>query len=103
MQIRRAMRRSFETTHWRKQISLDFLYTHVTLIEAPHPGWSEGWAGRLATTSESGVSIGRGMGQQGSVLMASHQACHESEWFLAPMAGEEWRERGARGPPPWPN
>ena len=37
-QIRRAMRRSFETTHRQKQnCSLNFFHTLHIVIEAPHP------------------------------------------------------------------
>ena len=58
-----------------------------------------GWP-RRARTSELGKPVGEGVGQQGSLLLASHTACQEDGRFLPQPAGEEWREGGARAPVP---
>ena len=56
-----------------------------------------GWL-RQARASDSGVPVGRGMGQQGNVLMASHQGHARGVSGSSPMAGEDWREGGGSCP-----
>ena len=56
-----------------------------------------GWP-RRARTRDSGEPVGRRMGQHGSVLLASHQACQEHEWFLP--YGRGGVERGGGSCPP---
>eukprot|EP00967_Tisochrysis_lutea_P013526 scaffold15104_cov31-Tisochrysis_lutea.AAC.4 len=53
-------------------------------------GW--GWP-RQAMAGEWGEPVEKELGQQGSVLPASHQACHENGGDSSPMPGEE-AERG---------
>ena len=61
-----------------------------------------GWP-RWARTSEWGEPVSERVGQEGSLLLASHKACKEDGWFL-PHSGPRSGERGgARAPPPWEN
>ena len=63
-----------------------------------------GWP-RRPRTSEPGELVGKRVGQQGSPLLASHQACQQEDgWFLPHGRGQEWRDGGlvARATP-WAN
>ena len=62
-----------------------------------------GWP-RQARASEASEPARERVGQQGSLLLASHRACQKHGWFLPPMAhgrGQEWMsgERGGSCPP----
>ena len=56
-----------------------------------------GWP-RRARMGESGEPVSGGEGQQGSGLLASHQACQEDGWFLS--HGRGGVERGGSSCPP---
>ena len=56
-----------------------------------------GWP-RRARMGESGEPVSGGEGQQGSGLLASHQACQEDGWFLP--HGRGGVERGGGSCPP---
>ena len=60
-------------------------------------GGLERWVGHWplqARASEKGKPAKERVGQRGSLLLASHQACQEHGWFLPHGRGEVERERG---------